>query len=266
VSDRDIPAGVLWSSEITANLQAATAGIICVTPENQMEPWVLFEAGALANRLGTGSKVCVYLIGMTRADLAQGPLTLYQLTEAKKVDTLQLLHSLNDSLHDSQLPEDILARSFERCWPELEQKLREVVSEPVDIPTRRRQPDELLDEMLVELRRVGRQNETVLNAVRSIRAVESDATLSSSETTRSAEDFGNALVDRLRAAATPVPELLEALNRSTIALGRYGANISTRSAADYQILLKHRRILEDVHPPNEFAIKIFSLAENIGGA
>src|SRR4051812_12224748 len=68
VSERDVPTGALWSPEIMSNLFSAEAGVICLTPENQVQPWVLFEAGALASRLGLESRVCIYLLGISPSD------------------------------------------------------------------------------------------------------------------------------------------------------------------------------------------------------
>jgi hypothetical protein len=248
VSDRDIPAGVMWSAEITTNLQAASAGIICVTPENQMEPWVLFEAGALANRFGTGSKVCVYLIGMSKADLLQGPLSLYQATSADKGDTLRLLHSLNESLGSDRLPDDVLERSFERCWPELERKFREVIADVPRTPVVHRDSDELLRDVLVEIRRIGRQNESVLEAVRPTReSVADDFYGAPTSRAEKAREIAGAAADRLRLAAITAPDLLPIIDRSTLVYGREGVyEISARDAGDYQLLLKNRKTLNDL--------------------
>jgi len=68
----DIPAGAIWSTEIMNNLSSADVGIIFLTPENKAEPWLLFEAGALANRFGTGSRVCLYLLGMRKPIFSTG--------------------------------------------------------------------------------------------------------------------------------------------------------------------------------------------------
>ena len=59
-------------------------GIICVTEVNQENPWLNFEAGALAKTLNQ-SRVCPYLIGMRPSDL-KGPLSQFQSIHADKND------------------------------------------------------------------------------------------------------------------------------------------------------------------------------------
>ena len=54
VSDVDIDAGSQWASQMFQALKETQVGIICVTRTNQAEPWINFEAGALAKALGTG--------------------------------------------------------------------------------------------------------------------------------------------------------------------------------------------------------------------
>src|SRR5215470_12920914 len=53
-----IPAGARWGKDIAAALATIKLGIICVTYENQHEPWLLFEAGALAKTLDDNTYVC----------------------------------------------------------------------------------------------------------------------------------------------------------------------------------------------------------------
>ena len=50
----DIDAGSQWTSQMFQALKETQVGIICVTRTNQAEPWINFEAGALAKAMGTG--------------------------------------------------------------------------------------------------------------------------------------------------------------------------------------------------------------------
>src|SRR5437588_334187 len=70
-SDDDIGRGARWYSEISRQLEQSNCGILCVTPENQHSPWLLFEAGALAKRLDK-ARVCPFLFDLTPTDLT-GP-------------------------------------------------------------------------------------------------------------------------------------------------------------------------------------------------
>ena len=115
ISTEDIHKGAEWSKSLRKELKKADVGIICVTPENLESSWLLFEAGALSQ---TGT-VCTYLFDIKPEDLIKSPLGLFQLTRAKKKDTLRLLLSINKALGKSALEEALIEKSFEREWPYL---------------------------------------------------------------------------------------------------------------------------------------------------
>jgi TIR domain len=64
MSDEDISAGSRWLNEVSSELSESKLGIICVTPENQSNPWLLFEAGALSKTLEQ-THVCPFLFKLT---------------------------------------------------------------------------------------------------------------------------------------------------------------------------------------------------------
>jgi hypothetical protein len=151
MSAADISAGARWSPEIAQQLTDTKVGIICVTPQNQGETWLNFEAGALSKTVSE-TFVCPYLIGISKADLV-GPMTQFQAKTANKAETWELMKTLNSALPlDSQLTDDRLHRQFDRAWPELEQKLS-------SLPAPQVQEHRSVTEMLAE----------VLGHVRSIR-------------------------------------------------------------------------------------------------
>lgn len=90
MSSTDIGAGARWSERVAEALAETKIGILCVTPNNQHEPWLLFEAGAIAKTLDD-TFVCPYLIQMRPADLSQGPLTQFQAKLANREGTFELL-------------------------------------------------------------------------------------------------------------------------------------------------------------------------------
>src|ERR1700722_11289958 len=73
ISDKDIGAGQLWTSQLYTQLNKHSIGIICVTKDNQENPWLNFEVGAPTKQLNPHntdqSRVCPLLIGMTPADV-----------------------------------------------------------------------------------------------------------------------------------------------------------------------------------------------------
>ncbi|NJL28496.1 MAG: hypothetical protein HC897_11710 [Thermoanaerobaculia bacterium] len=81
--------GATWPTELAQRSTNAAGGIICVTPENQQSPWLLFEAGAIANRFTNKSAAWLYLIGMEPSNLSP-PLSLLHATIASKEDARRL--------------------------------------------------------------------------------------------------------------------------------------------------------------------------------
>lgn len=121
MSAKDIDKGARWSTEIANELDQAKVGIVCLTPLNLQEPWILFESGALSKQLGK-SLVCPYLLGVQPTDL-EGPLVQFQAAVANEKDTLTLLETVNRALGDQALPEATLHKVFQKWWPDLEQQL-----------------------------------------------------------------------------------------------------------------------------------------------
>lgn len=146
LSAHDIDAGQRWTLEIVEALKGARLGILCVTPENQSAPWLLFEAGALSNSVGGGGVIPI-LLAMERAEL-KSPLTQFQYVDDDKEGIYKLLCSINKAL-DEPLDLDRLKRGFERCWPDLEKVIGTQQGAPLDSPSPPGPTDrEILEEIL----------------------------------------------------------------------------------------------------------------------
>src|SRR6185437_3461921 len=98
VSASDIEKGTRWSEGVSKALDAMKAGIVCLTPENLMAEWILFEAGALSKTSDPKTRVWTYLIGDLKPSDVKGPLSLFQATTAENEDTRKLIHSINKNL------------------------------------------------------------------------------------------------------------------------------------------------------------------------
>lgn len=143
MSQEDISAGSRWLSEVSSLLDSSQVGILCVTPENQHNPWLLFEAGALSKSLELG-RVCPVLFDITAGQLS-GPLTQFQAQHLDKAGVLRILTALN-GLTDAKLPEGELLEILEVWWPHLEMQLNAIG--PVQAPQETRSTQEQLDELL----------------------------------------------------------------------------------------------------------------------
>jgi len=156
MSEPDISKGSRSMTELFTVLEEAKFGIFCLTPENQNEPWINFEAGAIGKV--QGSKVCTYLLcGLKPADIT-GPLNQFQHSPADENETKKLLQTLNSSV-DQQLSSEDLETTFEKFWPDIKQAL-DSIPDP-DSPSHqvKREERDLLEEMLELLRR-GEKSQT----------------------------------------------------------------------------------------------------------
>lgn len=157
VSSEDVEKGVRWILDLSTELEDTDFGIICVTKDNYRAPWLNFEAGALSKSVQS-SRVTPFLVDLRPADLS-GPLSQLQATTMAQDDIVKLVKTLNQAsstpLDDSRLEEIV-----EVWWPQLEDKLRHIVSRK---PSPTQEPERDVRGILEE----------ILGIVRSIRRSES---------------------------------------------------------------------------------------------
>lgn len=149
----DIEKGLKWETEINQKLAECSIGLICLTKDNTDKPWILFEAGALSNRLDK-AKVCPVLFGIKKSEIT-GPLSTFQLTEFTKNDFLKLLKSINKSLEENQIDETNLNEIYEAFYPKLEENIQDIIkNNDSAIETKPKRKDrEILEEILLLVRR-----------------------------------------------------------------------------------------------------------------
>ncbi len=163
LSTADIDKGANWRSELTAALNNARAGIICLTPSNLNAPWLLFEAGAIAKRVEEKPLACTLLIGVKSSDLS-GPLALFQDTKPTRDDMLQLVKTMNGALGNDALKETQLEGIFDIVWPKLEERLNSLPSDgPAERPHRSER--EMLEELVDSVRSKSASDDLRLAAI-----------------------------------------------------------------------------------------------------
>jgi len=145
MSASDLGKGARWSLEVAQELATSQLGIICLTPENLLSPWILFEAGALSKTLDQ-SLVCPYLFDLKPIELA-GPLAQFQATSSTKDDTLKLLQNINQTLGANAMSSERIVQAFEVWWPQLEQRLERIPAAEEQLPPQRSER-EVLAELL----------------------------------------------------------------------------------------------------------------------
>lgn len=149
LSTADIDKGARWATDVAERLEAARAGIICLTPSNLHADWVLWEAGALSKTI-KNTHVCTLLIGLDPSDV-KPPLSQFQGTRMVKEDMLALLSTLNSKLEDRAIPASNLPETFSLWWPKLEAELNKLPHDENAIQPQRPE-HELIEEILALVR------------------------------------------------------------------------------------------------------------------
>jgi hypothetical protein len=147
----DIEKGSKWEIEITKKLNECKVGLICLTLENTEKPWILFEAGALSNKLEK-SRVCPILFGLANSDL-KGPLSTFQTTQFKKEDFKKLMKSINILLDENKITDIVFDEVFEAFYPQLEETILKVLSETKKEDEKPKRTDRDILEELLQLAR-----------------------------------------------------------------------------------------------------------------
>lgn len=166
VSSEDIDKGARWSTDIAAELEQSSYGIICITRENVEAPWINFEAGALSKSIDK-SHVTPFLFRMKRSEV-QGPLLQFQSVIYERDELLKLVQSINRRLEEAErLSEEHLQRTFEVWWPRLQQEF-EQISERTE--SKRENSSEIKEnsEILEEILELVRSQQRLLNSPESL--------------------------------------------------------------------------------------------------
>jgi len=121
LSSEDIDKGTIWFTQIIDELTTCSCGILCITHENHLAPWIHFEAGGMIKGLGK-SRVATVLLDIDYPQLMQ-PLNQFNGTRLNREGAWQLVRSLNKA-SDRPIKDKVVERSFEKFWPDLEEAYR----------------------------------------------------------------------------------------------------------------------------------------------
>lgn len=153
----DIDKGKRWDPELAKSLSEAKVGIICLTNDNLVEPWLLFEAGAVSAAIQP--YVCTFLLDV-KPEHVRPPLGSFQHTTFDKNDVFKMVETINSQLVGSSaspVDKQTLARLYEKTWPDLEKAIAKARDEkPGEISPKRNDSD-MLSEILDIVRNVDRQ-------------------------------------------------------------------------------------------------------------
>jgi hypothetical protein len=154
ISEHDIEKGVLWRSKLADLLKETKFGLICLTPENQKEPWILFESGALSK---DRNSLWTFLFGFEKpTDVESPPLADINHTMGNsKHDVKTLITDINKKLNEESLAEKLVFEQFEMWWPKLEACL-DKIGEP-EIEPEIRSSEDMIIEILSAVRSMSRK-------------------------------------------------------------------------------------------------------------
>jgi hypothetical protein len=133
LSSGDIRKGARWSDVLSQELKDTRYGIICITRQNIISPWLNFEAGALSKLIGQ-SCVSPLLFDVEPSKL-QGPLSQFQATvfDEHGDDFFGLISSINNNLPaEQQVPPDILRDTYYKWWPDLSADIKDASKTKTD--------------------------------------------------------------------------------------------------------------------------------------
>lgn len=158
----DIEKGSRWLNEITKELDNSDIGLLCITRENIHSEWLLFEAGAISKKMGESS-VCPILFNLENKDL-KGPLSQFQSTIFDKLEMKKLIKMINGKVTKNKLDENVLEVVFEKWWPDLECKIKNIFDHlKKDIKEPIRTDRDVLDEVLSLARFIAKSKKLNMN-------------------------------------------------------------------------------------------------------
>ncbi|MEM6738009.1 MAG: TIR domain-containing protein [Bacteroidota bacterium] len=127
VSSSSIEAGEQWLESVNRRLSEASFGIICLTSQNQNSPWLMFEAGALSQKMGRKGFVVPLIFDLEKSDI-KTPLSIFQIKTFTKEDFFEVMKSAYDVVPTKKLNELNFRKAYDRCWPELERQVNQIFS------------------------------------------------------------------------------------------------------------------------------------------
>ncbi|MBX3119033.1 MAG: TIR domain-containing protein [Fimbriimonadaceae bacterium] len=145
-SPDDIEKGSFWFQEINENLKEAKTGIMFITQENRDRPWMLFEAGALATKIGK-PRLIPLLFDMQPSELT-GPLANLNVAVFNKDEIKKVVMTINGQVEEQRLDPAVLDSVFEKWWPDLDDAVATILSQEDHKISPSRPTEDILEELL----------------------------------------------------------------------------------------------------------------------
>ncbi|UPY36983.1 toll/interleukin-1 receptor domain-containing protein [Sediminicoccus sp. KRV36] len=160
MSNNDIAPGGRWSTEIAQKLEDSNFGIICITNENLLSPWIYFEAGALSKQIDAG-RVVPLLFDVDVKDL-QGPLTQFQAITWKKENILEICSHINKCTGNI-IDQNILNTGFNAAWHQIEFNISKIDTRKIVKKTRNF--DDIMEELVSQVRGLDHKTDAAFSKI-----------------------------------------------------------------------------------------------------
>ena len=128
ISSENISSGQRWYDVISDKLDSCNVGIVVVTNENYLRPWIHYEAGALA-KVVSKARVMPLLCGVPTSLIADTPLSAFQAADLSKSGIRRIADSIRE-LTEYQQAEPDFDEQFDSLWARYGEAL--CVVEPFD--------------------------------------------------------------------------------------------------------------------------------------
>jgi len=152
MSADSIESGQRWSAVLASELEKTNFGIVCTSASNQQEPWLNFEAGALAKSIGE-ARVVPLAIDLKVTEIRQ-PLGQFNAVAMDQGGVTKMMHSLN-AVAEKKIEAARLDQAIGKWWPDLETKLSAIPPDAArSVP--KRDDSEVLLEVLETVRGLAR--------------------------------------------------------------------------------------------------------------
>jgi TIR domain len=172
MSDEEIKSGARWNDQVASALDDTDFGIVCVTRANQHQPWLMFEAGALAKRLDVG-RVVPLCLDLAPAEVV-GPLEAFQGRCLDEEGMRRLVRDLM-ALREDPPAQAAVDQIFRGLWDILDSQVLEAKRQFADVTKESsaashppRTDADMLRELVDRVRRIERFHSREVSGVASV--------------------------------------------------------------------------------------------------
>lgn len=160
---KEIEGGARWTHEIPKQLNECGDGLVVVTTENHVAPWLHFEAGALSKQIDA-SYVTPLLFDAEIGEIQGTPLALFQ---AKRIDQDDLRQLMVEMGSRRGKEEAGIRRRFNHAWEDFESAISGLRKTATKTKRRLNNDDlgAMIESLTAQISRIARPEKSVAAAI-----------------------------------------------------------------------------------------------------